>query len=65
MTRLLVDPAEGTPADARAVARWQLQRLGERMEGVSAGDAYTAAHLEESRARIHKALMAGLEAEGE
>jgi hypothetical protein len=64
MTGLVVDPAEGTPADARAVARWELNRLADRMDGVSATDAYTAAHLEESRARIDKALEAGLEAEG-
>jgi hypothetical protein len=64
MTGLVVDPADGTPADARAVARWELNRLADRMDGVSATDAYTAAHLEESRARIDKALEAGLEAEG-
>jgi hypothetical protein len=64
MTDLLVDPANGTPADARAVARWQLERLAARIESVSGGDAYTAAHLNESRARIEKVLEAGLEAEG-
>ncbi len=64
MTRLIVDPANGTPADARAVARWQLQGLGERMEGVAGRDDYTSAHLSESLARIEKALTAGLEAEG-
>lgn len=65
MTRLLVDPAGGTPADARAVARWELERLSQRIEGVTGGDAYTAAHLNESLARVHKALEAGLEAEGD
>ena len=59
-----MDPANGTPADARAVARWQLQGLGERMEGVAGRDDYTSAHLSESLARIEKALTAGLEAEG-
>lgn len=64
MSDLVVDPANGTPADARAVARWQLEQLRERMGTASGSDAYTAAHLNESMARIEKALEAGLEAEG-
>jgi hypothetical protein len=62
MTRLIVDPPDRTPADARAVARWQLTHLGERIDGVGAAgvDAYTRAHLLESSARIAKALEAGL-----
>lgn len=67
MTKLLVKPAERTPADARAVARMQLRGLARRIDGaLGAGaslDAYTRAHLQESRARIQKALEAGLEAE--
>jgi uncharacterized protein DUF4953/uncharacterized protein DUF5117 len=64
MEGVLVDTSTSTPADARAVARWRLQKLGERIEGVAGNDAYTAAHLQESLARIHKAMEASLEAEG-
>ena len=67
MTRLLVQPADRTPADARSVARLQLKdlnrRLGTALAASRATDAYTRAHLEESRARIDKALTASLEAE--
>jgi hypothetical protein len=64
---LLVRPAPRTPADARSVARMQLRDLDRKLARVTAAgaslDAYTRAHLEESRARIQKALTAGLEAE--
>ncbi|MFQ5691402.1 MAG: peptidase M43, partial [Gemmatimonadota bacterium] len=67
MTQLIVKPRPRTPADARSVARWQLGELQGRidaaLEGGAGLDAYTRAHLAESRARIHKALEAGLEAE--
>jgi len=67
MTGLLVQTSDRTPADARAVARMQLKDLNRRLgSALTAGaglDAYTRAHLEESRARIDKALSAGLEAE--
>jgi hypothetical protein len=67
MTQLIVSPADRTPADARSVARMQLRDLNRRLgTAVTAGkalDTYTRAHLEESRARIEKALSAGLEAE--
>jgi hypothetical protein len=67
MTRIIVQPADRTPADARAVARMQLKDLNRRLGSALAAratlDAYTRAHLEESRARIDKALTAGLEAE--
>ncbi len=67
MTQVVVKPADRTPADARAVARLQLRdlnrRIGATLAGGAALDAYTRAHLEESRARIEKALTAGLEAE--
>lgn len=67
MTQLLVQPADRTPSDARSVARMQLKdlnrRLGSALTAGAALDAYTRAHLEESRARIDKALSAGLEAE--
>lgn len=67
MTQIMVQLAARTPADARAVARMQLRdltrRLGTALAGGTALDAYTRAHLEESRARIEKTLSAGLEAE--
>ena len=66
MMRLVVDPANGTPADARAVARWELYQLRDRIDSAQSGasDAYTQAHLFEALARIDKTLEAGLEAEG-
>jgi hypothetical protein len=66
MTRIVVEPAERTPADARAVARRTLRDLDSRIAralGGSGLDAYTRAHLEESRAWIGKALEAGVQAE--
>jgi hypothetical protein len=53
------------PADARSVARHQLadleRRISERLGSPGELDAYTVPHLEESRARIRKALDAGLQ----
>jgi hypothetical protein len=67
MTQVIVKPADRTPADARSVARMQLRDLNQRIgTALAAGaglDPYTRAHLQESRARIEKALTAGLEAE--
>jgi hypothetical protein len=67
MTALVVKPAARTPADARSVARMQLRDVNRRITASLAGaatlDAYTRAHLDESKARIDKALTAGLEAE--
>ena len=67
LTTLVVTPGDRTPADARAVARARLtdlnRRLGARLAAPAAFDAYTVAHLQEARARIQKALDAGLEAE--
>ena len=65
MARLVVNPADRTPADARAVARWQLNELRDRIDSAQSGasDAYTRAHLFEALARIDKTLEAGLEAE--
>ena len=66
MARLVVNPRNGTPADARAVARWELDQLRDRIDSAQSGasDAYTQAHLFEALARIDKTLEAGLEAEG-
>ena len=66
MTALVVRPAPRTPADARAVARRTLRDLDRRLGTAAASgtlNAYMAAHVDESRARIQKALNAGLEAE--
>jgi hypothetical protein len=65
MARLVVNPANGTPADARAVARWELAQLRDRVDSAQSGalDGYTQAHLFEALARIDKTLEAGLEAE--
>ena len=68
LTRLVVDPPARTPADARSVARLQLKdlsrRIGQRLTPPASFDTYTRAHLEESKARIDKALEAGLTLEG-
>lgn len=67
MTDILTNPPDAMPADARAVARVQLQdlqgRLTRRLTPPYEFDDYTYAHLQESRARIEKALEAGLEVE--
>lgn len=67
MTQMLVRPAPRTPADARSVARRQLTDLDRRLRLAQAAapnlPISMLAHLEESRARIAKALTAGLEAE--
>lgn len=51
------------PPDARALARWELARLSERL-GSSMDDdgldVYTKAHLSESKARIDQALEASV-----
>jgi hypothetical protein len=64
MIELVTDAPAGTPADARAVARMTLERLIEQLDAAldaPALDAYTRAHLNESRARAERALDAGLE----
>ncbi|HXE56558.1 MAG TPA: zinc-dependent metalloprotease [Gemmatimonadales bacterium] len=63
LIRLLVSPAPGTPEDARTVARATLERLAAHLDRVLANrdaklDAYTSAHLIDSRRRIHQALEA-------
>jgi len=64
MIRLVTDAPAGTPADARAVARMTLEDLGNDLRAALGSrdlDAYTRAHLNESRARVERALAAGLE----
>ena len=67
LTLMVARPAERTPADARAVARAKLvdlnRRIGARLSPPGNFDAYTIAHLQEARARIAKALEAGLDVE--
>jgi hypothetical protein len=67
LTTIVATPADRTPADARAVARARLvdlnRRIGARLTPPVTFDAYTTAHLQEVRARIGKALEAGLEVE--
>ena len=65
MTELVVGNPERMPADARAVARYQLVELKRRVDRrLAAGaslDAYTRAHLSESSGRIGKALHASMD----
>jgi hypothetical protein len=67
LTQMIATPADRTPADARAVARARLvelnRRLGARLTPPARFDGYTSAHLQEIRARIGKALEAGLDVE--
>lgn len=54
----------GTTEDARTLARADLQTIAAQIEARLAGgglDAYSRAHLDETRARIEAALEAGLE----
>ena len=64
MIELVTDAPTGTPADARAVARMTLEDLGNDLTAALGSrdlDAYTRAHLNESRVRVERALAAGLE----
>jgi hypothetical protein len=63
LVRMVLNPAPGTPEDARAVARVTLADLGFRLDRALAGnrtafDGYTKAHLVDSRERIAQALAA-------
>jgi hypothetical protein len=62
MTELLVRPPDRMPADARALARYHLRdvrdRLAKRLTPPARFDAYTAAHLLDAKERIDKALGA-------
>jgi hypothetical protein len=65
MIRLALDPAPGTPEDARALARVTLASLGTDLDRALNGarpelDAYTRAHLLDSRQRVGRALEAGM-----
>jgi hypothetical protein len=61
---LVREAPSGTPADARALARVTLEELVLAMDATlrsPALDAYTRAHLNESRVRAERALAAGLD----
>jgi hypothetical protein len=64
MIALVTDAPGGMPADARSVARMTLEDLGNDLQAALGSrdlDAYTRAHLNESRVRVERALAAGLE----
>ena len=60
LVKLLTAPPEGTPGDARALARRELRRIDERLAKrltpPARFDAYTEAHLRDVRERIAQAL---------
>jgi hypothetical protein len=63
LTRMVVSPAPGTPEDARTLARATLVELGGQLDRALAApklslDAYTRAHLQDSRERIAQVLNA-------
>ena len=61
LLRMVVNPAQGTPDDARTVARLTLSDLSGRLGRALASnrlDAYTRAHFADSRTRIAQALTA-------
>lgn len=64
---MITDAPNGTPADARSVARMMLSDLHDRIERrltpPSDFDTYTEAHLREVKVRIEKTLEAGLSLE--
>lgn len=56
---LLIEDRLRVPADGRSLARYELSRLGQQIDtalGSGVPDTMTRAHLEESQARIEKAL---------
>jgi hypothetical protein len=64
MIELVTDAPDGTPADARAVARMTLESLRSGLDAALSTtglDAYTRAHLNESRVRVDRALSAGID----
>jgi hypothetical protein len=66
MTEIVATPPARMPADARSIARYRLADLDERLARALRApglDAYTRAHLAESRERIRNARTAGLEVE--
>lgn len=67
MITIITDAPSNMPADARSVARYELddlhKRIAQRLSPPFNFDTYTEAHLRESKVRIEKALEAGLSLE--
>ncbi|UCC21864.1 MAG: zinc-dependent metalloprotease [Planctomycetota bacterium] len=64
LTALVIKPGEGVPEDATTLARADLVSLRDGIDETLAGpsrDAYTRAHLDESRAKIDAVLKASIE----
>jgi hypothetical protein len=66
LINIALRPAPGTPEDARTLAWFNLKRLDRRIDDLLKKqdkklDEYTRAHLEESQARIRKALEASFQ----
>lgn len=66
LIKLVLAAENGTPEDARSLARHHLQQINTRIKDVllkskQQFDDYTSAHLEESQVRVEKALDAGFE----
>jgi len=66
LTKLAVAPETGTPAEASQLAAATLRSIDQKVAKALAGtaahpttDAYTRAHLEDLRTRIHRTLEAG------
>lgn len=67
MATLVTDAPNGTPADARSVARLELMnlksRIDRRLSPPFSFDSYTEAHLREVQARIDRILQADMDLE--
>lgn len=66
LIKLVLDPASGTPEDARSLARRHLGQINSRIQRLLQNaqgrlDDYSLAHLEESQVRIAKALDANFQ----
>ncbi len=67
LLKMVIDPAPGTPDDARALARMDIVHIADAIDSALIGhqlDYMTRAHLSEVEARINAALSAGLEYPG-
>jgi hypothetical protein len=67
LLKMVIEPAPGTPDDARALARMDLMQIADAIDKslrTQPLDYITRAHLQEVEARINAALSAGLEYPG-
>jgi len=67
LLKMVIEPAPGTPDDARALARMDIMHIADAIDSALMGhqlDYMTRAHLSEVEARINAALSAGLEYPG-